>query len=137
MRFGLVPRILLAGSIVVALLVVEFVLVLRSLQEVRHLTRAEQRAEQSVIAASRLEKLILDVESGTRGYVITRDRRFLEPSTQAQADLPAATAALRGLAPSGFTNTVEQKWRSYVTDWSKPVVVLAARSLSQAEIQTA
>src|SRR4051794_24146244 len=52
MRFGLVPRILLAGGIVVALLAVEFVLVLRSLQQVRHLTRAEQRAEQSIVAAS-------------------------------------------------------------------------------------
>src|SRR5437763_16754778 len=120
MRFGLVPRILLAGGIVVALLAVEFVLVLRSLQQVRDLTRAEQRAEQSIVAASRLEKLILDVESGTRGYVITRDRRFLEPSRRAPADLPPATEVLRGLAPSGFTSTVEQNWRSYVTDWSKP-----------------
>jgi signal transduction histidine kinase/CHASE3 domain sensor protein len=137
MRFGLVPRILLAGGMVVALLVIEFVLVLRSLQQVRHLTRTEQRAELSVVAASRLEKLILDVESGTRGYVITRDRRFLAPSRQAEADLPAATEVLRGLAPAAFTNAVEEKWRSYVTDWSNPVVALAARSLSQAEIETA
>src|SRR6266480_2919791 len=129
MRFGLVPRILLAGGMVVALLVIEFVLVLRSLQQVRHLTRTEQRAELSVVAASRLEKLILDVESGTRGYVITRDRRFLAPSRQAEADLPAATEVLRGLAPAAFTNAVEEKWRSYVTDWSNPVVALAARSL--------
>src|SRR5947207_15360583 len=116
MRFGLVPRILLAGGIVVALLVVEFVLVLRSLQQVRHLTRSEQRAEQSIVAASRLEKLILDVESGTRGYVITRDRRFLAPSQRAEANLPAATEVLRGLAPTGFTNAVEHERRAYGTD---------------------
>ena len=137
MRFGLVPRILLAGAIVVALLVVEFVLVLRALQQVRHFTRAEQRAEQSVVAASRLEKLILDVESGTRGYVITRDRRFLQPSLRAQADLPAETEALRGLAPAAFTNALEQKWRAYVSDWARPVVRLATLSLSQDEIETA
>jgi signal transduction histidine kinase len=137
MHFGLVPRILLAGGIVGALLAVDFVLVLRSLQQVRHLTRAEQRAEQSVVAASRLEKLILDVETGTRGYVITRDRRFLEPSLRAQADLPAETAALRRLAPAGFTDAVEAEWRSYVGDWARPVVALAARGLSQPEIETA
>jgi signal transduction histidine kinase/CHASE3 domain sensor protein len=137
MRFGLVPRILLVGAVAVALLLVEFVLVLRSLQHVRHLTRSEQRAEQSVVAASRLEKLILDVETGTRGYVITRDRRFLEPSLTAQARLPAETKALRRLAPADFTNALEQKWRSYVSDWSRPVVALAARGLSQAEIETA
>ena len=28
---------------------------------------------QSVFAAQRLEKLVLDLETGTRGYVITRD----------------------------------------------------------------
>src|SRR5438876_11774270 len=121
MHFGLVPRILLAGGIVVALLVVEFVLVLRSLQQVRHLTRSEQRAEQSIVAASRLEKLILDVESGTRGYGITRDRRFLAPSQRAEANLPAATEVLRGLAPTGFTNAVEQKWRGDLADVAKPV----------------
>jgi signal transduction histidine kinase/CHASE3 domain sensor protein len=123
--------------VLVALLLVEFVLVLRSLQDVRHLTRAEQRAEQSVVAASRLEKLILDVETGTRGYVLTRDRRFLQPSLQAQAQLPAETRVLRGLAPTGFTNTVEEKWRRYVSDWARPVANLAVLSLSRDEIETA
>src|SRR3954466_12045964 len=125
MRLGLVARILIAGGIVVVFLVIEFVLVLRQFQHVRPLTRSEQRAEQSVVAASRLEKLILDVETGTRGYVITRDRRFLQPARRAEADLPAETDVLRSLAPQGFTNTLEQKWRSYVTDWSRPVVALA------------
>jgi signal transduction histidine kinase/CHASE3 domain sensor protein len=137
MHVGLVPRILIAGGVLVALLLVEFVLVLRSLQDVRHLTRAEQRAEQSVVAASRLEKLILDVETGTRGYVLTRDRRFLQPSLQAQAQLPAETRVLRGLAPTGFTNTVEEKWRRYVSDWARPVANLAVLSLSRDEIETA
>src|SRR3954454_3534958 len=137
MRFGLVPRILLAGGIVVALLVVACVFARRSLQQVRPFTRAEQRAEQSVVAASRLEKLILDVETGTRGYVITRDRRFLPPARRAETDLPAETDVLRSLAPQGFTSTLEQKWRSYVTDWWRPEVALAARSLSQDEIETA
>src|SRR3954451_17307429 len=89
MRIGLVARILIAGGIVVVFLVIEFVLVLRQFQHVRTLTRSEQRAEQSVVAASRLEKLVLDVESGTRGYLITRDARFLDPWKSEQWALPA------------------------------------------------
>ena len=54
MRFGLVARILIAGAIVLAFLIAEFALVLRSFSEVRHLTRSEQQAEQSVVAASRV-----------------------------------------------------------------------------------
>jgi len=137
MRIGLVPRILLAGGIVVVFLVVVFALVLRSLEEVRHLTRSEQRAEQSVVAASRLEKLILDVETGTRGYVITRDRRFLDSWRDAQAELPAESRVLSSLAPESFSAEVERKWRSYVDDWSKPVVALAAHRLSGPEVEVA
>ena len=137
MRLGLVPRILLAGGIVVVFLVVVFALVLQSLREVRRLTGTEQRAEQSVVAASRLEKLILDVETGTRGYVITRDRRFLDSWRDAQARLPGETRVLKALAPGSFSATVEQKWRSYVNDWSKPVVALAAHKLSGPEVETA
>src|SRR4051794_27465861 len=126
MRFGLVTRILLAGGIVVVFLVVEFALVLESIQQVRRLTRSEQRAEQSVVAASRVEKLILDLETGTRGYVITRNRSFLEPWRKAQAQLPAETRLLGALAPPAFSAAVEQQWRAYVNDWSRPVVALAA-----------
>ena len=109
MRLGLVPRILIAGGIVVAFLVVEFVLVLHSFQRIRTLTRSEQRAEQSVVAANRVEKLILDLETGTRGYVITRDRRFLEHWKTAQLQLPSETRLLAVLAPGPFAAQVEQK----------------------------
>src|SRR3989440_8139693 len=99
MRLGLVPRILIAGGIVVVFLVVEFVFVLHSFQRVRSLTHSEQRAEQSVVAANRIEKLVLDLETGTRGYVITRDRRFLAPWVRAQQQLPNETRLLAALAP--------------------------------------
>src|SRR6267378_1741951 len=137
MRLGLVPRILIAGGIVVVFLIAEFVLVLHSFQRVRSLTRSEQRAEQSVVAANRVEKLILDVETGTRGYVITRDRGFLEPWRTAQAQLPTETRLLAALAPGPFAAVVERQSQAYVNDWSRPVVALAARSLSPAEVQTA
>ena len=79
MRLGLTGRILLAGGIVVAVLLVRFVLLVHSFHSVRDATDADERAERSVFAAQRLEKLVLDLETGTRGYVITRDPAFLEP----------------------------------------------------------
>src|SRR4029077_14397259 len=120
MRLGLGARILIAGGIVVLFLVVEFVLVLRQFQHGRPLPRSEQRAEQSVVAASRVEKLILDLETGTRGYVITRDRRFLDPWRTAQQNLPAESRALGGVAPAPFSEELDRQWRSYLNDWSRP-----------------
>ncbi|MDX6476704.1 MAG: hypothetical protein QOH95_2215, partial [Gaiellaceae bacterium] len=132
MRLGLVPRILIAGGIVVVFLVVEFALVLHSFQQVRRLTRSEQRAEQSVVAATRMEKLILDLETGTRGYVITRDTRFLEPWRSAQKQLPGESRLLAELAPGSFPAEAERQWRSYLNEFSKPVVALGANAPAQA-----
>src|SRR4051794_31433420 len=125
MRLGLVARILIAGGIVVVFLVIEFVLVLRQFQHVRTLTRSEQRAEQSVVAASRLEKLVLDVESGTRGYLITRDARFLDPWKSAQRSLPPEVRSFQALAPGPVADTLAVKTRDYVRDWARPIVALA------------
>jgi signal transduction histidine kinase/CheY-like chemotaxis protein len=44
-------------------------------------------------------KLLLDAETGARGYVITGDKRFLEPLAGAETNLPAAFDALAQAAP--------------------------------------
>ena len=128
MRLGLTGRILIAGGVVVLFLVIEFVLVLESFRSVRHFTRSEQRAEQTVVAGVRAEKLVLDLQSGARGYVITHDLRFLAPWRQAQIDLPIQSRRLISLAPADWTTQFHREWRSYIRDWSVPLVQLAAKS---------
>lgn len=49
------------------------------------------RAMSSEVQAFRL---LIDGESGLRGYLLTHDRAFLDRATRARADLPAAIAAL-------------------------------------------
>jgi signal transduction histidine kinase/CHASE3 domain sensor protein len=137
MRLGLGARILIAGGIVVLFLVVEFVLVLRQFQHVRTLTRSEQRAEQSVVAASRVEKLVLDLETGTRGYLITRDRRFLAPSRVARTSLPAETRAFQALAPGPVSDEVAVGARAYIRDWAVPVAAIARVSGDAAVVEAA
>ncbi len=137
MRLGLGARILIAGGIVVLFLVVEFVLVLRQFQHVRTLTRSEQRAEQSVVAASRVEKLVLDLETGTRGYLITRDRRFLAPSRVAKTSLPAETRAFQALAPGPVSDEVAVRARDYIRDWALPVAAIARVSGDAAVVEAA
>jgi signal transduction histidine kinase len=124
-RLGLAARILLAGGILLLFLVVEFVLIVHSFRAVRHATREEQRSEQTVVAASRLEKLVLDLETGTRGFVITRDPKFLEPYTNARRSLPGASRLLAILAPGPTADAVDRAWRGYVRDFAEPVVARA------------
>ncbi len=128
MRLGLTARILIAGGIVVAVLVVEFVLIVHSDQSARRSTDREQRAEQTVVAGVRAEELVLDLETGSRGYVITHDASFLRPWRQAQRDLPAQSRLLMSLVDETWADRFDRAWRAYVREWSLPIVRLASVS---------
>jgi signal transduction histidine kinase len=125
MRWSLTARLVIAAGIVALFFVIQFIVTVQSLQSVRDKTRESHRAEAAVVAATRLEKLVLDLETGTRGYVITRDQRFLQPWRNAQATLPAQTRALERVAPEPVVGQLERMWRSYVSDYSRPLIALA------------
>ena len=132
MRLGLTARILIAGGIVILFLVAEFLLVIHTFQSVRHHTDSEQRAEQTVAAGTKLEKLVLDLETGSRGYVITHDPRFLKPWRRAQLELPVESSLLKSLSSETWVDQVDRAWRAYLENWSKPLVRLAASSPGRA-----
>ena len=134
MRLGLTGRILLAGGIVVAVLVIRFVLLVHSFHSVRAATQTEERAEASVLAASRIEKLVLDLETGTRGYVITRDPQFLAPWRSARRALPGQSHELLALAPGSESTQIDAAWRSYLNQWSLPLV---SRPIDTARVRIA
>lgn len=55
--------------------------------------------EQAVIASSyRLLSLLVDAETGMRGYMLTNDRTFIEPYDRALRELPGELERLRRLA---------------------------------------
>jgi CHASE3 domain sensor protein len=82
-------------------------------------------------SASDLERLVVDLETGERGFVITGDEGFLEPWTAAQSSLPAATSELEGLASGPVQRAragrITAEVNSCLRDYSAPVVVAARR----------
>src|SRR5438067_2818030 len=112
-------------------------LTLQSLHSIKRHTDRQDRAEQAVVAAIGVEKLTLDLETGTRGYAITADKRFLQPWHAAQAELPAQMQALRRVAPRPFADRVGQRLRAYLNDFSIPLVRLVPRSPAAARAQVA
>jgi PAS domain S-box-containing protein len=103
------PRSLLSQAVAVVLLPVVAVLVaLGAVSAVEHRARTNiQVAEHTVesrIAADRVQALLVDAETGVRGYVATGDPAFLETYDAALRDLPAAIARfdrLRSDDPTG------------------------------------
>jgi Predicted periplasmic ligand-binding sensor domain len=137
MRIGLTARILIAGGIVVLFLAVQFGLVAHSFRSVRHFTNSEQRAERTVVAGTQVEKFVLDLETGSRGYVVTNDPSFLEPWRRAQRELPAESRLLMTLSPGAWADQLDRAWRSYLERWSKPLVRLAAQNPQAARARIA
>jgi two-component system sensor histidine kinase/response regulator len=126
MRIGLTGRILIGGAFLAFFFAIQFVLVIQSYRGIRHDTREQQRAQQAVVSAVRLEKLVLDLETGTRGYLITADRQFLQPYDAARRALPGESARLMTLAPGPWSAELNQLWRSYLTAYAMPLIRKAA-----------
>jgi signal transduction histidine kinase/CHASE3 domain sensor protein len=122
---GLAPWILVAAAIVVGSLIVGFAATVSGYRSIRHQTRAEERADSAAIAGLRIEKLVLDLETGTRGFALTGDDRFLQPWRAAQRELPAQVALLRSATSDPEADRIDAKWRAYMRDWSRPVIALA------------
>jgi signal transduction histidine kinase len=142
MKLGLVGRILIAGAIVVAFLVLVFTLVIRAIDSVRTAVRASDRSEETIGTATRFENLVLDMETGSRGFVITGEPRFLDPWQEAQEKLPAVARRLIALERDDETQEllarrVVHDYRTYVSDWAIPVIRVAADDRAAARKMTA
>jgi signal transduction histidine kinase len=137
MRFGLTGRILIGGALLAAVFAVQFIIVIQSFGSIRDDTRAQRHAERSVVAAIQLEKLVLDLETGTRGYVITRDTQFLAPYEAARRALPSQSRTLMALAPGPWSAEVDRLWRSYIADYASPLIRVATKAPSAAQARVA
>ncbi|HEY5296189.1 MAG TPA: ATP-binding protein [Gaiellaceae bacterium] len=137
MRTKLFAQILLLAFLALALLVGEFVVVVGTFNSIRDHTRAEQRSESVVVAAVQVETLILDLEIGARGYVITRDPKFLQPWRAAQQELPKQSVVLMADAPGPATKRIDTLWRAYLAHWSKPIVQQVRLNPGSARIRLA
>jgi PAS domain S-box-containing protein len=78
-----------------------------------------QASDESIAAATRAEKLIVDEETGLRGYQITSDPQFLQPYHESDAPLADALDLLRhnlraqgeGTQSVDAIQAAQQKWR--------------------------
>jgi signal transduction histidine kinase len=124
---GLFLRTAVASALLALTVAAAFAVLLMSVAELRGAADRARRTEQVLIAANRLERLILDLETGQRGYLLTGRPSLLEPWRQARAAVPGEAERLAGLV----AGDAEQRARagriaadaaSYVQDYSVPLV---------------
>ena len=88
-------RTLVIPGVVMALLIV---LLLAQLQALRGATEMVDYSDAVIAQANEVQRLLIDLETGVRGYLLTGDRVFLEPYDQARGDFDSAVAGLAGLS---------------------------------------
>jgi hypothetical protein len=79
-RGGLTGRTIAASAVLALLIGAVFVVLVRAIAEQRDSAVLATRSEEAIARAFALERLVLDLETGQRGYLVTREDRFLEPS---------------------------------------------------------
>jgi signal transduction histidine kinase len=136
-RVGLIGRLVIGGLVIAVFFLVQLLQSQRSLSTIRHSTRDEQRAEEAIVAAIGIEQRVIDVSSAARGFVITHDPAYRRSWQAASAKLPRESAHLRALQPGPSTARIEDAWRSYVSDYSAPVMRLAVTDPARARARIA
>jgi signal transduction histidine kinase len=130
-RSGLTVRVL-GASIVLALIVGgAFALLVRSISAQREAAVLALQSQEVISSSNRLQRLVLDLETGSRGYLLTSQERFLQPWTTARKSVGPETANLQRLAVAPEeqqqAQQITQAIGSYLNDYSVPLIESARR----------
>jgi signal transduction histidine kinase len=131
-RRGLTGRMVVASGLLAILVGAAFAALLVAITNFRAATDMRRDTREELVAAEAFEKLVIDLETGLRGFVITREERFLEPWNDARAALPQTAGALERLASDepvelARVRRIVQAAKSYVRQYALPLVEAVRR----------
>src|SRR5438552_5280169 len=93
-RSGLVARIAVSAFAVGVGLALVFAVLFLAITGLRNRSLEARHSQQVIATANELQTLVIDLETGVRGFAITGDRSYLKPWTRAQQLYPDATRKL-------------------------------------------
>jgi serine phosphatase RsbU (regulator of sigma subunit) len=132
-HLGLRARIAILVAAGGAAVAVGVALLLSNTVNLRHSADATIRSDSYLLTVINAERLVVDAETGLRGYVITGRPLFLAPLHAAQSALPQATAALQAQAVSNhaFVNRARELARvsqSYFSGYVPSVLSMVSHN---------
>jgi signal transduction histidine kinase len=130
---SLARRAVAVSALVSAVIGAAFFLLALAIDDLRDSEARANHALEVLIAANRLERLAVDVETTERGFVITGQPQLLQPWHQAQQEFMHQAAILERLASAGDAGQgprarqIMVAGTSYIEDYSIPLVASAQR----------
>jgi signal transduction histidine kinase len=137
-RGGLTRRMVVASGLLALVLAAAFAMLLISIADLRTATSRARHSEEVLAAVNELERLVIDVETGLRGFVITGEERFLQPWVTAQSSFPEQARTLEHLVVDNpeqrrLARRIAESGTSYIHDYSVPLVDAARHDEASAE----
>jgi signal transduction histidine kinase len=132
-RGSLTRRAVAISALASGLIGVAFSVLALAIDELRHSESHANHALQVTIAANRLERLVIDVETTERCYIITPAPQFLPPWYQAQEGFMRQSTVLMDLARGADPGQAQRAQQivdagtSYIRYYSVPVITAAQR----------
>jgi signal transduction histidine kinase len=140
MRGGLARRMVVASGLLALIVAAAFAVLLSSVADLRASERRARQSEEVLVVANGLERLVIDLETGQRGFIITGEERFLQPWQAARDSFPGQARTLERLVAGSpeqhrRAQQIAQATASYLRDYSIPLVSdpAAARTVASTE----
>jgi signal transduction histidine kinase len=131
-RGGLIRRASAAFGILALLVGSVFAILVLTLAEQRDARTLARNSRAQVAAADRILQIVLDLETGQRGYVITRRTRFLAPWNAARAafapQLRVLITITRDSQQARRVRRIAALGSAYIDDYSVPLINAARRN---------
>ncbi|MEV6112388.1 SpoIIE family protein phosphatase [Streptomyces sp. NPDC052109] len=133
---GLVPLTAVAGGLLALLIGLAFMMLLWTIIGLGESAAADRHTQTALAQARTVEGLIVDLETGQRGFVITGEKQFLEPWQTARTTFSGQAQRLVRLSTTSGQKTlagqIRQAGESLIHDYSIPLVAAASRGDSRA-----
>jgi signal transduction histidine kinase len=131
-RAGLTRRTVVASALLAVLVGAAFAVLVQAVAEEREAADQAIDSLEVIAAATALERLVLDLETGQRGFLVTDQERFLEPwqSARDRYRRTADTLIRRSGRANGQATAAREivtAVDAYVTEYSVPLVAAARR----------
>ena len=128
----------LVGGLIALLLGAAFVLLVFAVAKQRDAGRLALRSQEAITAGTELEKTVISLESGLRGYVSSGNERQLQPWNSGLKLYPGQVRTLEQLVsdvPSqqAQVHAIKEQIDDYVNLWATPLLGLARQRLNVAQ----
>jgi two-component system sensor histidine kinase/response regulator len=121
-RRGVIAPTLMAFAAIALLVTVVFALLVKGSADMKSNAHSARKAERVVLLTSRLNRLVIDLETGVRGRLLTGSDRYLEPYRSAQQVIPDVEEELDGLitddGQQARYDDLRRRLEGYRTGWA-------------------